>query len=128
MPHLVIETTPMLGELLEFPVLLQAAHHALAATGDARLEDFKSRVYKTDSALAGDDPMAQFIIIRLITTNPRSAAVEHRMAGTVHAVFNAAITQIELQTSWQCCVLIERIAQGDYVKSSNRPALAQAAS
>lgn len=128
MPHLVIETTPTLGDLLDFPVLLQTVHHALAATGDARLEDCKSRVRKTDSALAGDDPRAQFIIIRLITTNPRAAAVERRMVETVHAEFNAAVTQLELKASWQCCVLIERIAQGDYLKSSNRPALAQAAS
>ena len=127
MPHLVIETTPTLGALLDFPALLQALHFALAANGDARLEDLKSRVHKTGIALAGSDPQAQFIVIRLITTNPRSPAAEHRMMATLHAVFNDAVVQLGLKTSWQCCVLIERIAHGDYLKSGNRPALVEAA-
>jgi 5-carboxymethyl-2-hydroxymuconate isomerase len=127
MPHLVIETTPTLGGLLDFPMVLQALHLALAASGDARLEDLKSRVHKTEIALAGNDPHAQFIVIRLMTTNPRPLAVEHRMVATIHAAFNDAVAQLELETSWQCCVLIERIAIGDYLKSGNRHALAEAA-
>ncbi|ANH72530.1 hypothetical protein K6V72_07700 [Ralstonia insidiosa] len=120
MPHIVIEATEPLARRLDFPALLQTIHRQLADSGSARLHDLKSRVHITNTFLAGDDAQAQFIVARLVLTNPRSAELQHSMALVIHNVLRDAIAADAPPGWWQCCVLVETLERALYQKTDSR--------
>jgi 5-carboxymethyl-2-hydroxymuconate isomerase len=119
MPHIVIESTPRLFVAIDFVALFSAVHHRLAADGHAVLDDFKSRVHVTDRYLAGDDPDAEFVVARLVTTNPRPKTTQRAMAALIHDALRAAIEAEPRSYWWQCCVLIEPFDKADYLKTDS---------
>jgi 5-carboxymethyl-2-hydroxymuconate isomerase len=119
MPHIVIESTPRLFVAIDFVALFSALHRRLAADGHAVLDDFKSRVHVTDRYLAGDDPDAEFVVARLVTTNPRPKTTQRAMAALIHDALRAAIEAAPRSYWWQCCVLIEPFDKADYLKTDS---------
>jgi 5-carboxymethyl-2-hydroxymuconate isomerase len=119
MPHIVIESTPRLSVAVNFVALFSALHHRLAADGHAVLDDFKSRVHVTDLHLAGNDRQAEFVVVRLITTNPRPKDAQRAMATMIHDVLRAAIEAEPRPYWWQCCVLIEPFDKANYLKTDS---------
>lgn len=120
MPHIVIEATEPLARRLDFPALLRTIHHQLADSGSARLHDLKSRVHITSTFLAGDDVQAQFIVARLVLTNPRPPELQRDMAATIHNVLRDAIAANAPPGWWQCCVLVETRDRALYQKTDSR--------
>lgn len=120
MPHIVVETTPDIGRSLDFQTLFLAIHRKIAAGGYAALADFKSRVLETDHHLAGEDASAQFLVVRLVTTNPRPKPIQLAMAQIIHDAFRDAIEREPRTYGWQCCVLIEPFEKQDYLKTSSQ--------
>jgi 5-carboxymethyl-2-hydroxymuconate isomerase len=119
MPHILIESTPRLCAAIDFVALLSAVHHRIAADGHAMLDDFKSRVHVADRHLAGDDTDAEFVVARLVTTNPRPKAAQRAMAALIHGALRAAIEAKPRPYWWQCCVLIEPFDKADYLKTDS---------
>ncbi len=119
MPHIIVETTPELGRSLDFQGLFGAIHRRIAASGHAKLTDFKSRVLVTEHHLAGGDANAQFLVARLVTTNPRPKSVQQAMAEVIHDAFRDAIASVPRAYWWQCCVLIEPFEKQDYLKTDS---------
>lgn len=120
MPHIVVEATPRLAAALDFPELFGLIHRAIAAEGHARLEDFKSRVHVTQAHLAGVDPGGEFLLARLVITNPRPLETRQAMARVVHDTLRDAIAATEPGTWWQCCVLTEAFEKTAYLKTDSR--------
>lgn len=121
MPHIVIEATEPLARRLDFPALLRKIHQQLADSGNARLHDLKSRVHVASAFLAGDDVQAQFVVARLVLTNPRPAELQRNMAATIHNVLrNAVAAHAEPGGWWQCCVLVETLDRALYQKTDSR--------
>ena len=120
MPHISVEVTPRLAEALDFPPLFAAIHRRLAEGGYAKAGDFKSRAHVTAAHLAGEDPEGEFLVARLITTNPRPTEAQHAMCTIVRDVFEAAITAAPRPYWWQCCVLNEPFLRADYFKVDSR--------
>lgn len=119
MPHIIVETTPELGRSLDFQALFGAIHRRIAADGHAKLTDFKSRVLVTEHHLAGEDAKAQFLVARLVTTNPRPMPVQQAMAQVIHDAFRDAIASEPRAYWWQCCVLIEPFEKQGYLKTDS---------
>jgi 5-carboxymethyl-2-hydroxymuconate isomerase len=119
MPHIVIESTPRLSAAIDFVALFSAVHHRIAADGHAVLDDFKSRVHITNRHLAGDDTEAEFVVARLVTTNPRPKHAQRAMAAVIHDALRAAIEAEPRPYWWQCCVLIEPFDKADYLKTDS---------
>ncbi|NVZ99399.1 5-carboxymethyl-2-hydroxymuconate Delta-isomerase [Pseudomonas gingeri] len=120
MPHIVFESTAGLLSRLDFVQIMSTIHTDIAATGHARLGDFKSRVYACHATLAGADPQAEFVIARLITTNPRPREVQQQMAQIIHDRLVAAINAFDSRSWWQCCVFIESVERSSYLKTDSR--------
>ncbi|MGY2200620.1 5-carboxymethyl-2-hydroxymuconate Delta-isomerase [Pseudomonas gingeri] len=120
MPHIVVESTAGLLSRLDFVQIMHTIHIDLAATGHAQLGDFKSRVHACHAALAGNDPNAEFVIARLITTNPRPREVQRQMAQIIHDRLVAAINAFDSPFWWQCCVFIESAERSSYLKTDSR--------
>jgi 5-carboxymethyl-2-hydroxymuconate isomerase len=120
MPHIVIEVTPRLSATIDFVALFSAVHQRIAADGHAALDDFKSRVHVCDRHLAGDDPNGEFVVARLVTTNPRPKDAQRAMATMIHDALCAAIEAEPRSYWWQCGVLIEPFDKGDYLKTDSR--------
>ncbi|CAM2157336.1 5-carboxymethyl-2-hydroxymuconate isomerase [Pararobbsia alpina] len=119
MPHIQIEATPEIAKLLDFSAMLKSIHHELDALGYGRRDDFKSRVHITNQALAGDDPQGQFVVARLIMTNPRPASMQRDMARVIHDTLRAGIEAHQPSFWWQCCVLIEMFDASSYFKTDS---------
>lgn len=120
MPHIVIEATEPLARRLDFPALLRTIHRRLADSGSARLIDLKSRVHIAGTFLAGDDAHAQFVVARLVLTNPRPADMQRAMAATIHDVLRDAVAaSAEPGGWWQCCVLVETLDRTLYQKTDS---------
>lgn len=119
MPHIVVEATSRLATTLDFASLLSDIHQRIADSGDAKLNDFKSRVHVTDRHLAGTDFDAEFLVARLITTNPRPKSTQRAMAQIIHDVMRDAIEREPRPYWWQCCVLIEPFEKADYLKTDS---------
>jgi 5-carboxymethyl-2-hydroxymuconate isomerase len=119
MPHIVLETTPRLAAALDFVALFSVMHQRIAAAGYAALNDFKSRVHVTDRHLAGLDTDGEFVVVRLVTTNPRPKTTQRAMADMVHDALRDAIAKEPRPYWWQCCVLVEPFARGDYLKTDS---------
>jgi 5-carboxymethyl-2-hydroxymuconate isomerase len=120
MPHIVFEATRELSQRLNFDAVLSGIHRQLAELGYARMEDLKSRVYVSDTSLAGEDPRAQYVVARLTTTNPRPPEVQREMGQVIHEHVVRAIEERKPDFWWQCCVLIEAIDRSNYVKADSR--------
>jgi 5-carboxymethyl-2-hydroxymuconate isomerase len=93
MPHIIIEATPRLAAELDFGELLRAVHRELTRAGHTRCEDLKSRVHITDAALTGEDMSGQFLVARLLTTNPRPACARSAMAQIIHDCLRRVVQQ-----------------------------------
>lgn len=120
MPHIAIEVTPRLAGALDFVAVFSEMHQRIADSGTALLHDFKSRVHLTERHLAGDDRAAEFVIARLMTTNPRPKSEQQAMARIVHDVLRRAIEEEQKPYWWQCCVFIEPFEKADYLKTDSR--------
>lgn len=121
MPHIVIEATEPLARRMEFPALLRTIHHRLAESGSARLTDLKSRVHIAETFLAGADAQAQFVVARLVLTNPRPAEMQRAMAAIIHDVLRDAVAaSADAGAWWQCCVLVETLDRTLYQKTDSR--------
>ncbi|MEV8470183.1 hypothetical protein [Ralstonia sp. UNC404CL21Col] len=121
MPHIVIEATEPLARRLDFPALLRTIHQQLADSGSARLSDLKSRVHIAGTFLSGDNAQAQFVVARLVLTNPRPAQMQRDMAATIHDVLRDAIAaRADAGAWWQCCVLVETLDRTLYQKTDSR--------
>lgn len=120
MPHIIVEATPRLAADIDFLQTFSAIHKKIAAEGYAELDDFKSRLLVSETHLAGNDPVAEFIVARLVTTNPRPKEQQHAMAVIVHDMLHAAIEGKPRSYWWQCCVLIEPFEKQDYIKTNSR--------
>jgi 5-carboxymethyl-2-hydroxymuconate isomerase len=120
MPHIVVETTPRLGSSLDFEALFTAIHRRIAESGRAELNDFKSKVHVTDHHLAGEDAEGEFVVARLVTTNPRPKSTQQAMAQVIHDMLRTAIESDQRPYWRQCCVLIEPFDKQDYLKTDSR--------
>lgn len=121
MPHIVIEATEPLARRMDFPALLSTIHYRLAESGSARLTNLKSRVHIAETFLAGDDAQAQFVVARLVLTNPRPPQMQRDMAATIHDVLRDAIAaRADAGAWWQCCVLVETLDRTLYQKTDSR--------
>ena len=120
MPHISVEATPRLAAALAFPVLFLDIHRRMEAGGFARAGDFKSRVLIAEAHLAGDDPDGEFLVARLMTTNPRPTEAQHAMCAIVRDVLTAAIETEPRPYWWQCCVLNEPFPRADYFKTDSK--------
>jgi hypothetical protein len=92
----------------------------IAEAGHAELNDFKSRLLVADDYLAGEDSAAEFVVARLVTTNPRPKQVQQAMAQIIHDTLRTAIEAEPRAYWWQCCVLIEPFEKQDYLKTDSR--------
>lgn len=120
MPHISVEATPRLAQALDFPVLFADIHARMEAGGYAKAGDFKSRVLTTTSHLAGQDADGEFLVARLMTTNPRPTEAQHAMCAIVRDVLTAAIEAAAPPYWWQCCVLNEPFPRADYFKTDSK--------
>jgi 5-carboxymethyl-2-hydroxymuconate isomerase len=91
MPHIIVEATPRLGSSLDFEALFSAIHLRISESGHAELNDFKSRVHVTAYHLAGNDAEGEFIVARLVTTNPRPKSTQQAMVQVIHDMLRTAI-------------------------------------
>jgi hypothetical protein len=92
--------TPRASATQDFRALFANIHRPLSGDGDGKLEGFKTQL-----PLAGDDPVGEFLVARLVTTKPRPRDVQHAMAQTCTEMLTAAI-ETELRPYWwQCRVL-----------------------
>jgi 5-carboxymethyl-2-hydroxymuconate isomerase len=119
MPHIVVEATPKLARAIDFVPLFARIHHRISEQGTALLDDFKSRVVVADRHLAGVDPDAEFIVARLITTNPRPPEIRRAMAAVIHEIMSQAVAAEPRPYWWQCYVLIEAFDKADYLKTDS---------
>jgi 5-carboxymethyl-2-hydroxymuconate isomerase len=124
MPHIVIEVTPHLAESVDFDPVMRVLHERLSGQGYARLIDLKSRVHVTQRALSGMEPEGQFVVARLILTNPRPPEMQHAMGQIIHDVIRDAIEAHARDVWWQCCVFIEPFDRRNYLKTDSRSAVA----
>jgi hypothetical protein len=62
----------------------------------------------------------EFLLARLVTTNPRPKPVQQAMAHMIHHAFRQAIESEPRSYWWQCCVLIEPFERQDYLKTDSR--------
>lgn len=99
---------------------MQQIHGDLAQYGYARLGDLKSRVHLLANSLSGEDAGGEFVVIRLITTNPRPVEERHAMAQVIHDWVCNAIRELRPSFWWQCCVLIDTFERSDYLKTDSR--------
>ena len=120
MPHIVVEVTPDLGAKLDFVSLFSEIYRRISDDGAAVLNDFKSRVYITDRHLAGDDPAGEFVIARLVTSNPRPKHEQQAMAKVINDILRSAIEHQQPSYWWQCCVFIELFEKAEYLKTHSR--------
>ncbi len=119
MPHIVVEATSRLRAAIDFKDVFAKIHSQLSERSYARLQDLKSRVLSADLHLAGDDPDGEFLVVRLITTNPRPKETEQAMAQIVHDALREALIAASPPFWWQCCVLIETFDRQDYIRSDS---------
>ena len=119
MPHISVEATPRLAASLDYPELFAVIHRRMEDGGYARAGDFKSRVLVTAQHLAGEDPAGEFLVARLMTTNPRTTEAQHAMCMIVRDVLTAAIEAEARPWGWQCCVLNEPFLRADYFKTQS---------
>jgi 5-carboxymethyl-2-hydroxymuconate isomerase len=91
MSYIIVEATRRLARSLDFVALFSAIHHRIAESGHAELNDFKSRVHITDRNPAGENAEGEFVVARLVTTNPRPKSTQQAMAQVVHDVLRTAI-------------------------------------
>jgi 5-carboxymethyl-2-hydroxymuconate isomerase len=120
LPHIVFETTSHFARTLPFDLLMLDIHRHIAELGHARLNDFKSRVVFSEQSMAGDQLDAEFIVIRLIMTNPRPHDTQREMALIIHDLVCRAIDALHTQVWWQCCVFIENFDRHNYIKTDSR--------
>lgn len=125
MPHIVFEATPFIGRRLDFQALALPLHRRLDQLGYARLDDLKSRLHVGDAALAGADPDAEFLVARLLLTNPRSDDMKRAMAREIHDAMCAAVRPLAGTRWWQCCVLTETHDKTLYQKTDSHAAPGQ---
>lgn len=119
MPHISVEATPRLAAALDFPKLFAVIHRRMEEGGFARARDFKSRVLIAQAHLAGEDPDGEFLVARLMTTNPRTTEAQHAMCTIVRDVLTAAIQAEPRSYWWQCGVLNEPFLRADYFKTES---------
>lgn len=119
MPHIVVEVTPGLAESLNFVPVFQEIHERIGKSGAADINDFKSRIHVTDQCLAGTDRDAEFVVAKLITTQPRTDTMRRGMAQIVHDSLRRAIESEPRPFWWQCCVLVESFDLADYIKTDS---------
>ncbi|RQR34444.1 hypothetical protein DIE23_12545 [Burkholderia sp. Bp9143] len=117
MPHLIIESTPLIARLVDFRSLMGTLHERLAAQGHALLAELKSRAYTADQFLSGDDPTNEFIVVRLLLTKPRTEPVLHDMGRLIHDVVRDVVERVEPAFGWQCCVLVCDFSGSPYIKT-----------
>lgn len=120
MPHIIVEVTPGLAESINFVPVFLAIHQRISGVGEAALDDFKSRLHVADQCLAGADREAEFVVARLVTTRPRTKAMQQDMARVVHDILRDAIEAEPRPYWWQCCVLVETFDLADYIKTDSR--------
>jgi 5-carboxymethyl-2-hydroxymuconate isomerase len=120
MPHIVVETAPRFATILDFVALFSVIHQRIADSGHAALNDFKSRVHITDRHLAGREADGEFVVARLVTTNPRPRAMQRAIAEVIHDTLRDAIESEPRPFWWQCCVPIEPFDKEAYLKTDSR--------
>lgn len=117
MPHLIIESTPQIARRVDFQSLMATLHARLAAQGHARLSELKTRIYIVDQFLSGDDPLSEFVVVRLLLTRPRSDQVLDEMGALIHDVVLETVDRAKPATTWQCCVLVCDFSGAPYIKT-----------
>ncbi|WP_109483872.1 hypothetical protein [Paraburkholderia sp. C35] len=122
MPHIIIEATSRLHQEIDLPSLMLAMHRELADAGYAQLDDLKSRLHVCNVSLAGADPAAEFVVARLLTTNPRPEESLAKMARIIHDTLHDAITAKPRAFWWQCCVVVDPHERSRYLKTDSRTA------
>jgi hypothetical protein len=62
----------------------------------------------------------EFVVVRLITTHPRTPETRHAMAQVIHDLTRDALFALKPEYWWQCGVLVDAFERSDYIKTDSR--------
>lgn len=116
MPHIHIEASSGIIDLIDWTHVVNQLHADLAGRGWARLGDLKSRIHHCAASVSADDPTAQQIVATLVLTNPRPAEMQQAMSQVVLDHLGRAIDAIGPDHWIQCCVFLQPVPKCDYLK------------
>ena len=121
MPHIKIEASAEIIDLIDWTNVLHELHAALADQGWAKLTDLKSRIHPCATAISANDPSAQQVIATLVLTNPRPAEMQQAMSQMVLDHLERAIDATHPDRWIQCCVFLQPVPKHDYLKRQWNP-------
>ena len=121
MPHIKIEASAGIIDVIDWANILNKLHTGLANEGWARLSDLKSRIHPCTAAVSADDPSAQQVIATLVLTNPRPAEMQRAMIQMVLEHLGQAIDATHPDQWVQCCVFLQPVPKHDYIKQQWNP-------
>lgn len=116
MPHIRIEASSGIIDLIDWPHVLNQLHRELAGQGWAKLSDLKSRIHPCAVSVSADAPSAQQVVATLVLTNPRPAEMQQAMSQMVLDHLGRAIDAAGPAQWVQCCVFLQPFPKQDYLK------------
>ena len=124
MPHIIVEATRRLARSLDF---VSSSRSTIGSPRAVTPNSTTSRAGSISPSrhLAGEDAEGEFVVARLVTTNPRPKSTQQAMAQVVHDVLRTAIASEQRPYWWQCRARIEPLDRQDYLKTDSRVLEAQ---
>lgn len=121
MPHIRIEASSGIIDLIDWTDVLNQLHMDLAGQGWAKLSDLKSRIHHSTASVSANDPSAQQVVATLVLTNPRPVEIQQAMSQMVLDHLERAINATHPDRWIQCCVFLQPVPKHDYLKRQWNP-------
>jgi 5-carboxymethyl-2-hydroxymuconate isomerase len=121
MPHIRIEASSGIFDLIDWTNVLNQLHMDLAGQAWAKLDDLKSRIHHCATSVSADDARAQQVVATLVLTNPRPAEMQQAMSQMVLNHLERAIDATRPDCWVQCCVFLQPVPKHDYLKRQWNP-------
>ena len=100
MPHLVIDYSPNLGDLVDIPAVLEAGRRAMVETGIFPLGGIRVRAHRADHAIVADgDPRHAHLAAELRNGPGRDRETQKRAGEHLFSALSAALEPAFARTS-----------------------------
>ena len=127
MPHLTLEYSNNLPELVDFRALFSRLNAAFAEMGPFQLTDVKSRAIAHDQFLIGDgSPGSVFVHLTVGILGGRDSALQKRIGARLLAILRETFARAWAERRCAITVEIHEIRRETYSKETNEPGRAGA--
>jgi 5-carboxymethyl-2-hydroxymuconate isomerase len=120
MPHCILEYSANVVDTPDVAGLLRELHQRLAATGQFKLEDLKSRAIRHEAFAVGDgDPNRAFIALEICIFGGRDSATKRRIAEPATELLRAAFPRTLQERQCSITVRVSDIDRDSYQRIGN---------